>query len=606
MITLGRSIFAAVLFAAAMALNGCSDESGGSPTGTSGTGTGTGGGGTGGGGAATSPPPTLGAGCANSGTDVLCVTLNAAASTLPADSTSTTAVTATLTRNGSAASGVILEFGLSSSTMGSLLATSGVTSSAGTVSTTFQAGGAIGAVGVSVTHAASGASSTLALSLTQAAGNTPAGIQFISASPDVLGVVGSGQPTTSNVSFRVTDSNGSPVAGQLVNFNLIGPTGAYIGTQDGTPLTATGTTSSTGNVIVPLNAGNVAGPVTITAGVTVGGTTFTTSTSVISIGGAVPSASHFSLATARFNLPGLVRAGFTTSLSVFLADRFSNFNILKDTQVSFFTEAGAVDTSVNLDETGAGSVTFRTQQPMPLQTMPAGHPFPLNGRGWLSVIAITRGEEGFGDINGNGVYDFGVDFFDATLDLGEPFIDRNDNGVWDGPGCTETGCIPTQAPAEFFVDANANGTYDPPNGMWDGPGCAQPGCIQSPMIWQSILLQFTGNINVAGSCSISPTTFNVVNGGNQSFTVTLHDANLNAPVPGTTVSVSSNGGSLQNGQGVVMDGIGGPFQHTFSLLDADPAPTSTPSSVTLTVTVTTPAGESVTTCSPFQATGTVN
>jgi hypothetical protein len=535
----------------------------------------------------------------------LCVTLSAAAATLPADSTSVTSITATLTRNGSAASGVILDFSLSSSTMGSLLATSGVTSAAGTVSTTFQAGGTIGAVGITVRETTSSAASTLALSLTQAPGNTPAGIEFVSATPPVLGVVGSGQPTTSNVAFRVTDSNGSPVAGQLVNFNLIGPTGAYIGTQDGSPLTATGTTSSTGNVIVPLNAGNVAGPVTITAGVTVAGITFTTSTSVISIGGAVPSASHFSLATARFNLPGLVRAGFSTTLSVFLADRFSNFNILSGTQVSFFTEAGAVDTSVNLDDTGAGSVTFRTQQPMPLQTMPAGHPFPLNGRGWLDVIAVTRGEEGFVDVNGNGVFDAGVDTFNATFDLPEPFIDTNDNGVWDGPGCTQAGCDTTHN-GEFFVDANANGRFDPPNGIWDGPGCAQAGCIQSPMIWQSILLQFTGHINVVGSCSISPTTFNIPNGGNQSFTVTLHDGNLNAPVPGTTVSVASNGGSVQNGQGVVLDGIGGPFRHTFSLLDADPAPTSNPSSVTLTVTVTTPGGESVVTCNPFQATGTVN
>jgi hypothetical protein len=601
---LGRVIIAAVFAGALAHLKGSSDDGGGPSTGTgSGTGTGTG---TGtGGGAVTSPPPTLGSGCATQGTDVMCVTLSSGTSSLPADNASTTILTATLTRNGSALAGVILNFSLGTPTMGSLTATSGVTSAAGTTTTTFQSGGTIGAVGISVTHPTSNASSTLALSLTQAAGNTPAGIQFVTATPAVLGVVGSGQPTTSNITFRVTDSNGSAVSGQLVNFTLVGPTGAYIGTQDGTPLTATGTTSSTGNVIVPLNAGNVAGPVTISAAVTVAGSTFTTSTSVISIGGAVPSATHFSLATQRFNLPGLVRAGFTTTLSVFLADRFSNFNILSGTQVSFFTEAGAVDTSVNLDETGAGSVTFRTQTPMPLQTMPAGHPFPFNGRGWLNVIAVTRGEEGFADINGNGVYDAGVDTFNATMDLSEPFVDTNENGVWDGPGCTQTGCDPTHA-GELFVDANANGRFDGPNGVWDGPGCAQAGCIQSPMIWRSILLQFTGHINVTGSCDISPTTFNIANGGFQTFTVTLHDGNLNAPVPGTTISVSSNGGSIQNGSGTVMDGIGGPFRHTFTLLDADSSATSTAISVTLTISVTTPSGESIVTCTPFQASGTVN
>ena len=88
--------------------------------------------------------------------------------------------------------------------------------------------------------------------------------------------------------------------------------------------------------------------------------------------------------------------------------------------------------------------------------------------------------------------------------------------------------------------------------------------------------------------------------------MTLRDLNDNAPVLGTTISVASNGGSVQNGSGVVLDGIGGPFQHVFTLLDADPAPDSVPSSVTLTITVSTPAGESVVACSPFQATGTVN
>jgi hypothetical protein len=601
MITSSRSIVAAAFFAAVLALNGCSD--GGGPTASGTSSTTTGGGGTSGG-TVTTPPPTIGAGCANSGTDIICVTLTSTVSSLAADNSSTATFTATLTRNSSPVGNTIIQFGTTSATMGSLSATSAVTTAAGTASTTFTAGGTIGAVGITVTDPASTATNQIALSLTAAPGNTPAGIQFVSATPSVLGVVGSGQPTTSSVLFSVTDSQGGPVSGQVVNFTLVGPTGAYIGTQDGTPFTASGTTGSTGSVSVTLNAGNVSGPVTITASVTVSGTTFRTSTSVISIGGAVPSASRFSIATERFNLPGLVRFGFENTISAFAADRFSNYNILAGTQVSFFTEAGAIDTSVNLSETGAGTVELRTQNPMPEEVTTTA---PLNSNGWLRVIAVTRGEEAFVDVNGNGVYDAGVDTFTtASMDLGEPFVDANDNRVWDGPGCTQTGCITTHA-GEFYVDANQNGRYDGPNNVWDGPGCAEAGCNQSPTIWTSIRLQFTGHIV---NCTVNGLdafgSFNVANGGFVALEVRLSDMYGNSPVPGTTSTVATTAGTLTNGSVTVADGVGGPFVHRFILADSAPT-TSTATPATLTFTITPPSGETVTApCSPFIVTGTVN
>lgn len=41
--------------------------------------------------------------------------------------------------------------------------------------------------------------------------------------------------------------------------------------------------------------------------------------------------------------------------------------------------------------------------------------------------------EGFRDVNGNGIYDAGIDIFDAVDENGDPVYDRNDNGIWDGP-----------------------------------------------------------------------------------------------------------------------------------------------------------------------------
>jgi adhesin/invasin len=341
-----------------------------------------------------------------------------------------------------------------------------------------------------------------------------------------------------------------------------------------------------------------AGTVTIRADVTVSGVTFTTSTSVISIGGAVPSAHHFTLATSRFNLPGLVKAGFEATLSVFLADRFSNFNILQGTQVSFFTEAGAVDTSVNLDATGRGDVTIRTQNPMPAIVTAVT---PLNRNGHLRVIAVARGEEGFFDVNGNGLYDPGIDTFTAAMDLGEPFVDTNDNGVWDGPGCTQVGCDPTHS-GEQFVDANGNGRYDAANGVWDGPGCTQAGCVQNPTIWQSIRLQFTGNLN----CTITPLTFALANAGSQAFTITVFDDFENTPVPGTTIGISATGAIVQGGGSFsVLDQVSSaPYSRSFTISDPDPT-TPTAAAASVTVTVTTPAGE-VATCgnSPLVVNGT--
>jgi hypothetical protein len=518
----------------------------------------------------TSPTPTLGAGCANSGTDIICVTIGASAASLLADAASSSVMTATLTRNGAALSTQILDFSISDATLGSLTQTTAVTLG-GTATTTFTAARKIGAVAVAVKHTPSGATNTVVLALTQAPGNTPAGIQFVTASQSVLGILGSGQPTTSSVIFKVTDSGGLAVPNQAVNFSMVGPTGAYIGSVDGTPQTATGTTNAAGEVSVPLNAGNVAGPVTITAGVTVSGQTFSSSTSVISIGGGVPSARHLSIATEKFNLPGLVYFGAENQITVLVADRFSNYNILEGTQVSFFTEAGAIDRSVSLNNTGSGVVKLRTQLPLPYPVA-ATHPRYPNALGWVTVIAVTRGEEEFADVNGNGVYDAGIDTFTTAMDLDEPFVDSNDNGLWDGPGCTQALCDATH-PGELFVDVNQNGRWDPKNGVWDGPGCSQAGCTASPTIWKSMLLQFTGDV----ICSVAPQTGWVVpNGGSLDFTITIRDVNNNVPVSGVTLSGvamnNSSGARTDIGTGnlsmAMTDGIStAPFTYTFTLAD---------------------------------------
>jgi len=93
-------------------------------------------------------------------------------------------------------------------------------------------------------------------------------------------------------------------------------------------------------------------------------------------------------------------------------------------------------------------------------------PRPANGRSALMVSAI--GEDSFIDANANGIFDPpndnatpGVGWFEAQ----EPFEDDNENGVWD--------------PGEPFLDYNGNGLHDGPgpndhplDGLFHGVLCS--------------------------------------------------------------------------------------------------------------------------------------
>lgn len=104
--------------------------------------------------------------------------------------------------------------------------------------------------------------------------------------------------------------------------------------------------------------------------------------------------------------------------------------------------------------------------------------------------------EPFTDINGNGVYDEGIDGFDRVND------DLNHNGDYDGPGVP--GWTPNQwVPGIPFEDRNGNGLFDNPNenttydpgepfvdlngnGIWDPGGSAsflRYGSYDQSMLW---------------------------------------------------------------------------------------------------------------------------
>jgi hypothetical protein len=413
----------------------------------------------------------------------------------------------------------------------------------GTASATFQAADQAGTASISVSSglAVSQANITVLPALASV-------IQFVSANPQIVALKGSGGVETSVVQFVVKDNNDNPVEGINVSLSLTGPNGGeYIDPPpDTTPKQIDVSTDANGIAQVILHSGGVAGPTTIIATTYVSDGTgsqipIQAQSSVISIGGGVPSAGRFSVAATQLNLPGLDYDGIPTTLMVYLADRFGNYNVLTGTTVSFATEPGlAVDAaSVTTDATGVAQVTARTQipqlgsgpeqvQPLPWETQFVNYVASTYGvsinpprEGLVSVLVYVRGEEQFNDTNANGVYDLGTDSFTDTID--DPFIDYNDNGVYDGPSSAD--------PMEQFIDSNGNGVWNTYNGKWDA----------DKFIFYNFKILLTSEPIVRANVS----TFTVPNGGSTTIKFLVCDVNGNIPTGGSTLSVSTDNGTLR-------------------------------------------------------------
>ncbi len=374
-----------------------------------------------------------------------------------------------------------------------------------------------------------------------------ASIEFVSATPQSIGIQSGGITPTSAVIFLIRDQNGLPKGSVQVDFTLFGPTGAAL-------QTASASSASDGTVTTTLLAGPVAGPARVVATVHLSSPAISASSGNISIGGGMPSDTHFSVAVSKYNLEGFAYDNIQSTITAYLADRFGNYNVLTGTSVSFAAEAGAIDTSAVTDENGAASSVFRTQNPRPGDVLPiAGEPsytYPPGGHtynprdGWMTILVSTTGEETFVDENANGIFD---DTF--WTDIGEPFIDANDNGQRD------TGELffdwPSYVTPEPGNGAEPNGLYDNFNNAWDA---------QIP-IWRTVNLVFTGPPHI-----IDPTVYpaittsriecsdntvctglfdpvDIPKGSTEEFTVYVSDINMNTLIGGTTIDVALFTGS---------------------------------------------------------------
>jgi len=372
----------------------------------------------------------------------------------------------------------------------------------------------------------------------------PAAVMKNGASPDILGLKGSGIQETGVMSFLVTDSAGRPAPTVAVSFSQRQPALVTLGRT-------VGVTDSNGIAIVDYAAGVEVGVSAIVATVP---STGVSGSGAIAVRGARASASGFYFRCEKANLPAYetTPALETMTCEVRLSDRFGN-RVGVPTPVRFATEAGSIDSfamtkafdfaNPNDPDEGSATVTFSTDmgngfRPADVSPLPADgaqYPWPRlaepsvpagfltrNPRDQLvTIIAMADGEEAFVDANHNGVLDNNEVFYD----LGDPFIDANDDGLYDQ--------VYAGGPWEVRFCSDTSGTncstYNGPNGRWDA----------DTTIWVPTWVVFSDNASPhnapAGIAEPAiPYVPSCVASTASSFAdIFVFDEFLNSPAPGT-------------------------------------------------------------------------
>lgn len=552
----------------ALTLTGC----GGGGASSTDTGTGTG---PGGGGAAT---PTAGI------TVVLKDPVTGAARTSIAPDSAALAEATVRNSAGSPVAGVAVTF-TAGTGYSTFFPTSGtaLTNSSGVASLTISAGSTTGADTLTASATVSGAALTGTTGYSTTAPSAPTtnaagSIRFVSATPKVIAIRGAGGVNASEVStviFRVSDTNGSPVANQTVTFSLNTTVGGV------TLAPATATTAANGEVQTIVNSGTVATAVRVTATVVGSSPSIAAPSDVLVISTGIPHDNGFTIAAEKLNIEGFDIDGATSVFTARLTDHFGNF-VPDGTAVSFRTEGGVSSITPSCTtELGACTVTLTSSGAR-----------PVDGR--LTVLATAIGEETYTDANGNGIFDSG----ESYLDLPEAFIDGNEDGA--------------RQVSEEFVDFNSSGTYNSADGNFNGvlragglTGATTLNVRSSLVIvlsGSSATITSSPNPIALGQCSLTGSSSKAAT----TVSIKVVDARGQVMPVGTTIAFSANNGMLLSPASIVVpnesrNAVTNPSVATYSVLiepdwtqtfvsTGNYTCTNTRSSGSLTVTVTTPRG----------------
>lgn len=300
---------------------------------------------------------------------------------------------------------------------------------------------------------------------------TTGSLRFLSVVPSdksitLRGQGGNGRQENATVTFQLVDVAGQGVGNADVCFdsstyigglNIDGfspsvlpsapGTTALCGTDALSVVRYVKRTNPDGTVAIQVNSGTVPTPVRVRARAVYPAT----STSVLesfsdtlSVSTGLPLQRSFSLSVDKANIDGGNVDGETATLTVRLADQFSN-PVPDGTVVNFIGSGAAVCTSNN------GSC--RTTNGFCTCNVVSQARRPADNR--IVVLAYAVGLEDFDDRNGDNLYTPGTDPF---VDLGDAFLDANKDGLSNSltiNGDTDI-LIPYQNPSRFTAAGDGN------------------------------------------------------------------------------------------------------------------------------------------------------
>ena len=378
---------------------------------------------------------------------------------------------------------------------------------------------------------------------------TAGSIQFVSSTPTSItlkGTGGAGKQETSQVVFKVVDTGGNPLStSQTVSFSLSTTVGGITFANGLTTSTAT-SDPSTGQAVVTVQAGVVSTPVRVLASTTAGGVTLTTQSDQLTISTGIPSQPNFSVSPTKHNIEGWDLDGQQAVLTARLADHFGN-PVPDGTAVNFISEGGSITSSCTTTS-GSCTTTFTSQNLR-----------PTNGR--VTVLAYAVGEEGFTDLDGDGLASKVnsltgttelIDQNGVSTDMPEAFLDSNENATHDA--------------SETFIDFNNDKAYNTPDGKFNGvlcnetaPGTSSAGTCSTQKtihVFENVPMIFSGSDAVITfydstfSSVINNVTFGTCSAAT-AFTpptstvkIVITDVNGNVMPAGTTVSFATTNGTI--------------------------------------------------------------
>ena len=428
----------------------------------------------------------------------------------PMAASGNTSVRVPVTASGSPASGVNISFNASCGTVSPTTTTSG---GGGDASTNYSAVKSDGtSCSGATTITATGPGSRVSTGNLTVSTPVASAINFVSAAPSQIFVIGSGATSQSVLKFKVLDASGAASSGIPVQVSLQqNPGGVGLNTV-GSAADIAPVSDSSGIITFTVFAGGNPGPVQVKASLPDTPAVYAYSLN-LAVQSGPPSQNHFSVSVSTFNVEGGNWDGTTTTLTARVADRQGNA-APAGTVVNFTSSGGQIGGScvvALVNGIASCSTTFSSQNPR-----------ASNGR--VAVLAFAEGLKQFLDVNGNNVFDAG----DTLMDMGDAYRDDDESGTFDA--------------GEFVVSRGGTGTCAGTGGSVPSRANTCDSTTAATTVRQQVMLIMSGSTSHHTDQSVtrSAVSFRLNDDNGYSGNGTLQNPVYVNPMPfGTTVTATA-------------------------------------------------------------------